>query len=87
MTTSAQALSAIEGRLQATRANNSTSQSSRLIDYIVLFALCLVAAVEIWRRVKGELFNRYRPELHYMRGPGPKFREKGGQDHSGARGR
>ncbi len=22
------------------------------------------------------LFNPYRPELHYMRGPGPKWREK-----------
>jgi len=25
------------------------------------------------------LFNPYRPELHYMRGPGPKWREKHGQ--------
>jgi hypothetical protein len=23
--------------------------------------------------------ERYRPELHYMRGPGPKFRERAGQ--------
>lgn len=23
--------------------------------------------------------NRYRPELHYMRGPGPKWHEKHGQ--------
>jgi hypothetical protein len=23
-----------------------------------------------------ELFDPYRPELHYMRGPGPKWREK-----------
>ena len=21
-------------------------------------------------------FDRYRPELHYMRGPGPKYRER-----------
>lgn len=24
----------------------------------------------------GVLFDSYRPELHYMRGPGPKWREK-----------
>jgi len=24
----------------------------------------------------GKLFDSYRPELHYMRGPGPKWHEK-----------
>jgi hypothetical protein len=24
----------------------------------------------------GKLFEGYRPELHYMRGPGPKWHEK-----------
>lgn len=29
----------------------------------------------VWRRLQ-ELFGRgYRPELHYMRGPGPKWQE------------
>jgi hypothetical protein len=32
-----------------------------------------------WRRLTGSLFDPYRPELHYMRGPGPKWREKHGQ--------
>jgi hypothetical protein len=27
--------------------------------------------------LKG-IFDPYRPELHYMRGPGPKWREKHG---------
>jgi hypothetical protein len=36
----------------------------------------LVAAVEIWRKLKKAIFDPYRPELHYMRGPGPKWREK-----------
>jgi hypothetical protein len=31
---------------------------------------------KICRRVKNEIFDFYRPELHYMRGPGPKWREK-----------
>jgi hypothetical protein len=34
--------------------------------------------VELWRGLKA-LFNPYRPELHYMRGPGPKWREKHGR--------
>jgi hypothetical protein len=29
-----------------------------------------------WRRLTTLLSDRYRPEQHYMRGPGPKWREK-----------
>jgi hypothetical protein len=29
-----------------------------------------------WRRLLALLFDPYRPEQHYMRGPGPKWREK-----------
>ena len=29
-----------------------------------------------WRTLKKDLFEPYRPERHYMRGPGPKWREK-----------
>jgi hypothetical protein len=28
------------------------------------------------RKVVDALFDPYRPELHYMRGPGPRWREK-----------
>jgi hypothetical protein len=35
---------------------------------------------KIWRRIKNEIFDSYRPELHYMRGPGPKWREKHARD-------
>ena len=62
-----------------TSTHASFAQSSRLTDYIVFSALCLLAAVQIWRRLKDEIFSSYRPELHYMRGPGPKYREKRGQ--------
>jgi len=30
-------------------------------------------------RVSRELTDEYRPELHYMRGPGPKWRERHGK--------
>ena len=44
-----------------------------------LFAIpsrVLDAMAQRWRRLTGLLFDPYRPELHYMRGPGPKWREK-----------
>jgi hypothetical protein len=31
---------------------------------------------ETFRTLKKDFFDPYRPELHYMRGPGPKWREK-----------
>jgi hypothetical protein len=34
------------------------------------------AIAGIWRRLTNGIFDRYRPELHYMRGPGPKWHEK-----------
>jgi hypothetical protein len=38
----------------------------------------LGAAVNELRRAFKGLFDPYRPELHYMRGPGPKWHEKHG---------
>jgi hypothetical protein len=32
--------------------------------------------LQIWQSLSKSLFDSYRPELHYMRGPGPKWREK-----------
>jgi hypothetical protein len=36
----------------------------------------LEALARRWRWLSTSLFDPYRPELHYMRGPGPKYREK-----------
>ena len=30
----------------------------------------------LWRFLRAVSFDRYRPERHYMRGPGPKWRAK-----------
>jgi hypothetical protein len=30
----------------------------------------------LWRELRNRAFDEYRPELHYMRGPGPKWRER-----------
>ena len=43
---------------------------------IVFSAAGLMPLVNIWRRLRREIFDSYRPELHYMRGPGPRWREK-----------
>ncbi len=32
----------------------------------------------LWRQFMKDLLDPYRPELHYMRGPGPKWCEKRG---------
>ena len=31
-----------------------------------------------WQALTKRLFDDYRPELHYMRGPGPKWHQKYG---------
>ncbi|ABE63680.1 conserved hypothetical protein [Nitrobacter hamburgensis X14] len=33
-----------------------------------------------WRDFIATAFNSYRPELHYMRGPGPAWRARHGQN-------
>lgn len=32
--------------------------------------------IRLWQGLKRDLRSSYRPEQHYMRGPGPKWREK-----------
>jgi hypothetical protein len=32
--------------------------------------------IGLWHSMAHDLFGSYHPELHYMRGPGPKCREK-----------
>ena len=32
----------------------------------------------LWRELTHDLLHPYRPELHYMRGPGPAWRAKHG---------
>ena len=32
-----------------------------------------------WQEARSYFGNRYRPELHYMRGPGPKWRARNGR--------
>jgi len=45
-----------------------------LLDTPSIFAVI----AEAWTLLRNGFFDTYRPELHYMRGPGPKWREKHG---------
>jgi hypothetical protein len=54
----------------------SILRPSRMAADVVLSAINLAAMAGIWRRLKNGIFDPYRPELHYMRGPGPKWHEK-----------
>jgi hypothetical protein len=38
----------------------------------------------LWRALLWQMIDSYRPELHYMRGPGPKWREKHQAQPAGA---
>jgi hypothetical protein len=38
--------------------------------------LSLYKVMTAWHSLFDNIFNHYRPELYYMRGPGPKWRAK-----------
>jgi hypothetical protein len=54
----------------------SVFRPSKLTPDIDVSAAGLAGLIEIGLRVKKWFSDPYRPELHYMRGPGPKWREK-----------
>jgi hypothetical protein len=47
------------------------------------YRLLYAKACHAVSRWGASLFDPYRPELHYMRGPGPKWREKHGYGRPG----
>jgi hypothetical protein len=54
----------------------SDSYVSRVL-FATLPPTCAADAVaRRWRWLRASVYDPYRPELHYMRGPGPKWREK-----------
>jgi hypothetical protein len=64
------------GFIVVSRATVLVFRPSKLAADAVFSAAGVAAVAEIWRRWKKEICDPYRPELHYMRGPGPKWREK-----------
>ena len=51
-------------------------QSSRVVGITLMRSVGSTEVGHIWRTLRKDFLNPYRPELHYMRGPGPKWREK-----------
>jgi hypothetical protein len=43
--------------------------------HIAFSTVGLVPLVNMWCRLRQWIFDSYRPELHYMRGPDPKWLE------------
>jgi len=56
----------------------SDSYVSRVLFATPALGRSLDVAARRWRWLRSSLIDPYRPELHYMRGPGPKWREKHG---------
>ena len=60
-------------------ASFSDSYVSRVL-FATLPPTCAADAVaRRWRWLRASVYDPYRPELHYMRGPGPKWRAKHGR--------
>ena len=55
--------------------SNRSALSARLVISVDTRAI-FPAAAKAWRQLLKAFFDTYRPELHYMRGPGPKWRER-----------
>jgi hypothetical protein len=66
---------AVADRATAAPYSAPLPRSARPVAHTVLSAAGAELA-QIWRTLKKDLCEPYRPELHYMRGPGPKWREK-----------
>ncbi len=49
-----------------------------LIEQAVAIMFLLNAVTTGWRKLAMSIYDPYRPELHYMRGPGPKWHAKHG---------
>jgi hypothetical protein len=51
------------------------------VGYVLALAIVKAnaAVVNAWRTTMANQVARYRPEAHYMRGPGPKWRAKHAQ--------
>jgi hypothetical protein len=60
-----------------TRVKASRVHNARFAPAVLGTAFRTVAS-GFWQTLAKALFNGYRPELHYMRGPGPRWIEKHG---------
>jgi hypothetical protein len=50
--------------------------SLREVFHLAGISRALGASLPRWQDLKAAISNSYHPERHYMRGPGPKWRQK-----------
>ena len=60
--------------IRATSIHSRPPTPFTLVGWVSAFPVVAV----LWRELRKGFFDSYRPELHYMRGPGPKWRERHG---------
>jgi hypothetical protein len=60
------------------QAGTAPSHGFEASDFASAAPSLRVALREVRRALTRGLFDTYRPEKHYMRGPGPKWQEKHG---------
>ena len=58
----------------------STSLSARAIGHAGSSSSSLAGLKAFWHQFFAKAFDPYRPELHYMRGPGPAWHAKHGAE-------
>jgi hypothetical protein len=59
-------------------ATSSAQRNSSVVLVSALPARVFAAFEDFWQKLMRDIADPYRPELHYMRGPGPKWWEKHG---------
>src|SRR5262245_35593984 len=59
-----------------TRLTSVHSQPTTATLTAAAWASSFPLVLKLWRELWKELLSSYRPELHYMRGPGPRWRER-----------
>lgn len=60
------------------RTDVAVSQRAAGVALVVVPIGLVTAPGPVWRALMSWLFDPYKPEKHYMRGPGPKWHEKHG---------
>ena len=53
-----------------------TSVDLRFADTVPSISGWILSIAKLWRQLAVATRDAYRPELHYMRGPGPRWRAK-----------
>ena len=63
------------------RLTSFDARPSAITASVACWASSVPFVSRLWRELLKEMLCPYRPELHYMRGPGPRYREKNGAEY------